>query len=137
MHFNSDGTIEFLGKMSFLFLILMKVLSYVYTTSCRFSEVVDFQARWFGLGHSRRTTFSYASEQNPSHPRGEIFYCTSIFHEKTLCLCVIKFWDGFYTSVKLDKLAAPQSNSSCLEIDHFGETATGGIKLGQHFYQNY
>ena len=29
---------------------------------------------------------------------------------------------------------ATQSNSSCLEIDHFGETATGNVKLGQRFY---
>ena len=32
---------------------------------------------------------------------------------------------------------APQSNLYFLEINHFGETATGSIKLGQHFYQNY
>ena len=32
--------------------------------------------------------------------------------------------------------AAPQSNSSFLEIDRFGETATGGIKLIQHFYRD-
>ena len=29
--------------------------------------------------------------------------------------------------------AAPQSNSSLLEIDPFGETATGNVKLEQHF----
>ena len=33
--------------------------------------------------------------------------------------------------------AVPQSNSSCLEIDHFEETATGNIKFGQQFHQNY
>jgi len=32
--------------------------------------------------------------------------------------------------------AAPQSNSSCLEINHFGETATGSLNLEQHFYRN-
>ena len=30
--------------------IFVKVLSFVYTTSCRFFKVVDLQARWIGLG---------------------------------------------------------------------------------------
>ena len=30
--------------------------------------------------------------------------------------------------------AAPQCNSSCLGINHIGGTATGNVKLGQHFY---
>ena len=32
--------------------------------------------------------------------------------------------------------AAPQLNSSFLEIDQFKETATVSVNLGQHFYQN-
>ena len=32
--------------------------------------------------------------------------------------------------------AAPQSNSSCLEIDHFRKKATGRVKLGQRIHQN-
>ena len=31
--------------------------------------------------------------------------------------------------------AAPQSNSFCLEFEHFKETATGNVHLGQNFYQ--
>ena len=39
--------------------------------------------------------------------------------------------------INLQDPAAPQFNSSCLEIDHFRETVTDSIKLGQHFYQCY
>ena len=118
MHYNSVGTTRFLEKLLFLS-SLVKDLSYVDTTSCRFSKLVDFQA---------------CCVQIPSHPRGEIFDCTSIFHEKALYLCVLQFWDGRQTSITLHKL----SRSSCAivhfispKMDHFGETSTGSVKLGQ------
>ena len=96
--------LDSMEKWVFL-LFFAKILFLDYTTSCCFSEVVDFPARLIGLGPSRRTEFSQTSKQNPLHPCGEIFNCTSIFHEKTLCLSVLKFWDGHQTSKTLDKLA--------------------------------
>ena len=38
--------------------------------------------------------------------------------------------------VNLQDPAARQSNLFCLEIDHFRDTATGSVNLGQHFNQN-
>ena len=70
--------------------------------------MVGFREIWICLGRSRRTEFSQTSKQNPSHPRDEHFECTSIFHEKTLCLCVFQF----QTSETLDKL----SKSSCTPV---------------------
>ena len=61
-----------------------------------------------------------------------IYIYTSIFHEKTLCLSVLKFWDGYQFFNSQDP-AVPQSNSSCLGIDHFREIGTGSIKLGHTF----
>jgi len=43
MHFNSDGTTGFLGHFFF---------QKCCPTSCQFSKVADFQARWIGLGRS-------------------------------------------------------------------------------------
>ena len=54
-------------------------------------------------------------------------------------LCILQSWDGFHISwtlVNSQDPAAPQSNSSCLEIDHFGETTTGNVKIEQHFHWN-
>ena len=135
--------------------IFVRVLSYVYTIRCRwrFCKVVDLNARWIGLGRSRRTVLSQISKQNPSHTRAELFVCTSISHEKPLCICVLQFWDVYQTSRTLDKLArssytgscemsisqvvnfqprwiASLFNSSCLEIDYFGKKTTGNVKFG-------
>ena len=78
-------------------------------------------------------------KQNPSRPRCELFDCTSIFHGKTLCLYVLKFWGGFklqYYWINSQDPAAPQSNSSCLEINHFRDTTTAcRAYLKQHFFQ--
>ena len=49
MHSNSDGYTGFLEKICF-FLILVKLSFQVDAYSCRFSKVIDFQARWIGLG---------------------------------------------------------------------------------------
>ena len=35
--------------------------------------------------------------------------------------------------IKSQRFTWTQLTSSCLEVDHFGETATGIVKLGQHF----
>ena len=81
------------------------------------------------------------SKQNPWRPRGELFDSTSLFHGNNMCVCVLQFWDRFQTSRTLNKLTVFSTinfpNLSYLKIDQFGETATGGIKLGQNFYQNY
>ena len=121
MLFNSDGMTGYLEKWVLL-KILVKVLSKVYITSCRFSKMINFQARWIRLGHNRRTVFSYTFKQNLSQPCSEIFDCTSLCHENNLCLSVHTFWDRFQTSITLDKLA---------------RSSYGSIRLRQHFYQNY
>ena len=81
----------------FFFSNLGKIVAKVYTTiNCRFSKVVYFQARWIWLGCSRHTAFRHIySKQNLSRPRRELIDFTSVFHGKTLCLCVLQFWDGF------------------------------------------
>ena len=138
------------NKICFL-VILVKVLSLAYTTSCRFSlKFVDFQANWIWRGCRRRNAFRHFSKQNPSHSRSEFFDCNSIFHEKTLRLSVLQYsmkrlsaWayfnfeKGFRCQehwISSQDLAAPQSNLSFLETKHSGETATDNVKLGQHFY---
>ena len=42
----------------------------------------------------------------------ELFECTWIFHDTTLCLYLLQLWDGFQTSGTLDKLA----RSSCATV---------------------
>ena len=82
----------------------------------------------------------HTSKQNPSHSRAELFDYASIFHEKALCLSVLKFETGFKLQghwINSQDLTATQSNLSCLEIYLFGEMANGSIQLGQHFNQNY
>ena len=104
-------------------------------SSYRFSKVIDFQARWIGLRRSRRTAFSQTSKQNPSYSSSKIFD----YSMKMPCACAyfnfeidFKFQEYWINS---QYPAAPQPNSSCLEIDHSRETATGSVKLGQHFNQ--
>ena len=98
----------------FFFSNLGKIVAKVYTTiNCRFSKVVYFQARWIWLGCSRHTAFRHIySKQNLSRPRGELIYFTSVFHGKTLCLCVLQFCynvNKFYSrNIPCDPKEVPQ-----------------------------
>ena len=46
------------------------------------------------------------------------------------------WWILFWGLAERNPPATPQSNSSCLEIDQFGEMATGRANFGHLFYQN-
>ena len=57
--------------------------------------------------------------------------CACVYFSFEMCFKLQEHW------INSQDPAAPQSNLSCLEINHFGETATGSIKLGQHIKMNY
>ena len=69
---------------------------------------------------------------------GKIFFFVNFSMNKT-CL-YLNFEIGFNLQehwINSPDPAAPHSNSTCLKIGNFGETATGSIISGQYFYQNY
>ena len=112
--------------------------------------MVDFPAIWVRLGRIRCTAFSHTSKQNPIHPRGELLKMTIIMASFSVALqysmkrpCAWPYLN-FEKGLKLHEHwinsqdpGAAQSDSSCLEIHHFGETATGNVILVlKHFYWN-
>ena len=109
MHSNSIGTTGFLEKTK------MFILSLHYQLP--FSQIGRYPSKmnWTVAQHA----FCVQPEQNPLHPRGEIFDYASIFHEKSF-----NFQMGFKLQeqwINSQDPAAIQSNSSCLETDLFGE----------------
>ena len=106
-----------------------------------FLKVVNFQARWIALGRSNRIEFRHTSRQNISHPRVELLIALQYSIKKPYACAYFNLrWVSNFKNtswIYSKDPATPQSNSSCLEMGHFGKTATGSIKLEEHFYQNY
>ena len=44
------------------------------------------------------------------------------------------WWILFWGLAERSTPAAPQPNSSCLQIDHFRETETGSVAISQHYH---
>ena len=137
MHFNSDGTTGFLGKISFfnnfgISVVLILHYQLPFLQSGRLSGKMNWTVVQLDLASlssffqvcnlsqklstGRHRVFSWNIEvQSKSSPRGR---------------------DGFCFEVWLNTERTPQSNSSCLEIDDFGESTTGSVHLEHHFYRN-
>jgi len=87
---------------------------------------IVFKPTWKNwIHHINAPSFSIALQYSMK------WSCACAYFYLEMCFKLQEHW------INWQDPAAPQSNSSCLEIDHFGETATGSIKLGQHFYQIY
>ena len=56
--------------------------------------------------------------------------CACVYFSFEMCFKLQEHW------INSQDPAAPQSNSSGLEIDDFGETATLKVNLRKHFYYN-
>ena len=91
--------------------------------------MVYFQARWIGLGRICLASLSSVLEVwKPSQI--EVRTGVGSFHRILKCNQKCCVWLSAVSA------AAPQSNPSFLEIDHFRETATGSVNLRQYFHQN-
>ena len=114
--------------------ILVKVLCYVYTTSCRFSKVVDFQAKWNGL------TRSWILQVDPVFLKFEIHLKIEVYRvfPNVKSISSPRGRDGFCFEAyyECSTSAAPKPDSFFQEINHFRETATCSENLGQYFHPN-
>jgi len=131
MHFISDDTTGFLGKISFFSDNFGK--SVVLTLYCQlpFLQCGRFPGKR-----------NWTEAQQVRCVRSFLKTESITFNHRAFRLRLNIPWNPSHLYIQehgknSQDPAAPQSNSSCLEIDHFGETATGSIKLRQHFYQNY
>ena len=140
MHLNYDGTSGFLGKVSFF-------NSFGNSARCQnFVIPVDVSLKWSIYSQDKldwgaaRSCECIPCSWNLKHIwKLKYAQAQGIFLEYWSAIenfAAWMWWILFWGISEGSTAAAPQSNSSYLEIDEFRETAFGSVSLRQIIYQN-
>ena len=71
--------------------------------------------------------FSVSEKQNPSHPQGELFACTSIFHEKTYMPTRTSISRWIQTPINSQDPAVPSPIYLGWKLTTLQKTTTGSV----------